>query len=294
VPNIKYNLIAVNWLDKHYKLVFTNGKCYILDKYSQTIAEAQSKNNLYQLCLQASISLKITLMTAKATKPTALPIYHWYEHLSHLHKEAIKKLKSLADGMEIAPDNPDVLMCWPCLQGKQHQTFNHTLSTRATQHLELVHSDLCGPFPTPSIAGSKYFILYIDDYSRMAWIYFLRSKTAIEVTKVFQTFKTITENTTGLKIRRFCCDNGRGEYDNRLLKDLLFTSIITVEPSPPYTQNQNSMSEWRIRTTVERTWSMLYNSGLSESFWAKACNIANYLVNCSPMKALDNMTPYEA
>ena len=39
---------------------------------------------------------------------------------------------------------------------------------------------------------------------------------------------------------------------------------------------------------------MLHDSGLSESFWAEACNTANYLVNRSPTKALDNMTPYEA
>ena len=47
VPNIKHNLMAVNRLDKHYKLVFTNGKCYISDKHGRTIAEAQSENNLY-------------------------------------------------------------------------------------------------------------------------------------------------------------------------------------------------------------------------------------------------------
>src|SRR3954452_20768536 len=126
------------------------------------------------------------------------------------------------------------------------------LSTRVTQCLELVHSDLCGPFPTPSIAGSKYFILYIDDYSQMAWIYFLCSKAADVVIKVFQTFKAITENGTGLKIRRFRCDNGRGEYDNKLFKDLLATSGITFDPSPPYTQTQNGVRERRIRTTVER------------------------------------------
>ena len=111
VPNIKHNLVAVNRLDKHYKLVFTNGKCYISDKHGRTIAEAQSENNLYRLRLQAPMSPKIALTTAKATKPTALPIHRWHERLGHLHEEAIKKLKSLADGMEIAPDNPDVPMC---------------------------------------------------------------------------------------------------------------------------------------------------------------------------------------
>ena len=66
------------------------------------------------------MSPKITLTTAKATKPTVLPIHRWHERLGYLYEEAIKKLKSLADGMEIAPDNPNVPMCRLCLQGKQH------------------------------------------------------------------------------------------------------------------------------------------------------------------------------
>src|SRR3954467_4284675 len=126
VPNIKHNLVAVNRLDKHYKLVFMNGRCYISDKHSRTIAEAQSENNLYRLRLQAPISTTMALTTAKATRPTALPIYHWHERLGHLHEEAIKRLTNIADGMEIAPSNSDVSVCRPCLQGKQHQTFNRT------------------------------------------------------------------------------------------------------------------------------------------------------------------------
>src|SRR5437763_1778521 len=106
-----------------------------------------------------------------------------------------------------------------------------------------MHLDLCSPFPTPSITGSKYFIFYIDNYSRMAWIYFLYLKAANEVMKVFQTFKAITENATGLKICHFCCDNEQGEYDNKSFKDLLATSNITFKLSLPYTQNQNGINE---------------------------------------------------
>ena len=75
------------------------------------MAEAQSENNLYRLCLQALISTTIALTTVKATRPTALPIHRWHERLGHLHEEAIKKLTSLVDRMEIVPDNSDVSMC---------------------------------------------------------------------------------------------------------------------------------------------------------------------------------------
>src|SRR5437667_4232027 len=101
----------------------------------------------------------MALTTVKATRLTALPIYHWYEHLGHLYEEAIKRLTNIADRMEIAPSNSNISVCRPCLQGKQHQTFNHMPSTRATQCLKLVHSDLCSLFPTSSIVESKYFIL---------------------------------------------------------------------------------------------------------------------------------------
>ena len=97
-----------------------NSRCYISDKYGQTIAEAQSENNLYQLCLQVPISTTIALATAKAIRPTALLIHHWYEHLGHLYEEAIKRLTNLVDRMEIAPDNSDVSVYQLCLQGKQH------------------------------------------------------------------------------------------------------------------------------------------------------------------------------
>ena len=66
------------------------------------------------------MSPKITLTTAKATKPTALLIHRWHERLGHLYEEAIKKLKSLANGMEIALDNLDIPVYQLCLQGKQH------------------------------------------------------------------------------------------------------------------------------------------------------------------------------
>ena len=58
-------------------------------------------------------------------------------------------------------------------------------STRASRKLELIHSDLCGPFPTNSVSGSRYFIIFVDDATRYTWVYFLKRKNSKEVLKVF-------------------------------------------------------------------------------------------------------------
>ena len=47
VPDIRHNLILVNWLDEAYRIIFSNGQCHISEKNSQAIVEANSKNGLY-------------------------------------------------------------------------------------------------------------------------------------------------------------------------------------------------------------------------------------------------------
>jgi len=38
---------------------------------------------------------------------------------------------------------------------------------KASECLQLVHADLCGPMNTKSLGGGRYFLLITDDYSRM-------------------------------------------------------------------------------------------------------------------------------
>ena len=116
---------------------------------------------------------------------------------------------------------------------------------RESQPLGLVHSDSCGPFRVASIAGTWYssFILFIDDSTRLAWVYFLKHKNSVEVLQAFKEFKAAAENQCGFSIKRFRCDNGLVEYDNSEFQTLLKADGISYEPSTPYTQNQNGVSE---------------------------------------------------
>jgi len=102
------------------------------------------------------------------------------------------------------------------------------------------------------MSGRRYYILYIDDFSRYTWVCFLRSKSSSEVCTVFRDFKNLVELQLKHCITRFRCDNGKGEYDNKAFRSILTEHGITYEPSPPYTQHKNGVSERMIRRTIQR------------------------------------------
>ena len=128
----------------------------------------------------------------------------------------------------------------------------------------------------------------------MVWCYFLKQKLASEVLEIFKGFKVLVEKHSGKFILCFRSDNGRGEYDNQLFQEYLTSQGITYEPSAPYTQHQNGVSERMIRTVMERARTILLESQLEDHFWAEAVNTSVYLHNRSPTQALNGITPYEA
>ena len=99
--------------------------------------------------------------------------------------------------------------CEHRLHGKQNQVSIQYTGTRATEVLELIHSDVFGPTPTPSIGGSRYYVSFIDDFLRYSWIYFIKSKS--DVFEKFREFKVLVENQLGRKIKVLRTDNG-GEF----------------------------------------------------------------------------------
>lgn len=99
-----------------------------------------------------------------------------------------------------------ITRCKACLLGKQTRLPFKKSTWRATEKLQLIHTDLCGPQVIPSLNGNRYFIIFIDDYTRMCWIYFMKQKS--EVAEVFQKFKKWVENQSGCKIQVIRSDNG--------------------------------------------------------------------------------------
>ena len=72
-------------------------------------------------------------------------------------------------------------VCKGCVKGKK--TFPSSKS-KAKGILEIIHSDVCGPMSSSSLSGYVYYVSFIDDFSRMTWIYFMKNKD-----EVFSKFK---------------------------------------------------------------------------------------------------------
>jgi len=117
----------------------------------------------------------------------------------------------MVDGILEPLDLKDFQVCIECIKGKR--TNERKLSAqRAKDVLELIHTDICGPFPTASWNGQQYFITFIDDYSLYGYLYLIHEKS--HSFDVFKSFKTEVELQLGKKIKAVKSDRG-GEYYGR-------------------------------------------------------------------------------
>jgi len=95
--------------------------------------------------------------------------------------------KQLVNGLDLLSDI-ELSFCEGCIEGKMHKKPHKPVGEiRSTKKLHLVHSDVCGPMHTQSVGGNKYFVTFIDDYSRYTAVYFMKKKS--EVIEKFKEFK---------------------------------------------------------------------------------------------------------
>ena len=98
-----------------------------------------------------------------------------------------------------------------CLLGKMTKAPFTGSPERATDLLELIHTDMCGPMSTAARGGYQYFITFTDDLSRYGYVYLMRHKS--ETFERFKEFQNEVENQRGKKIKALRSDRG-GEYLN--------------------------------------------------------------------------------
>ena len=95
-----------------------------------------------------------------------------------------------------------------------------------------VHRDLCGPLPVVSFSGYKYFLTFIDDFSRRTLVYFLKLKS--EVFNMFLAFKAFVEKQSGHQILTLRFDNGEEYVNNKFIK-FFIEHGIQLQHIVPYT-----------------------------------------------------------
>lgn len=127
----------------------------------------------------------------------------WHARLGH---PQAKTLKNVLNKIHVTAsfDNNDV--CESCQFGKLSQASFPKSDSATTKPLELVYSDLWGPAPVNSSEGFRYYMLFVDDYSRHMWIYPLKYKS--EAFKVFTYFHCFAEKQLDAKLKCLQTDWG--------------------------------------------------------------------------------------
>jgi transposase InsO family protein len=155
-------------------------------------------------------------------------------------------------------------------------SFPKEASYRAKKVLELVHTDIYGPITPNSLGKHRYFITFIDDFSRRTWVYILKEKS--DVFFVFKKFKVLVENLSGECIKTLRSDRG-SEFTSKEFVNFCEQKGIIRFLTVPYSPQQNRVAERKNRTILDMVRSMLKSKNMPKEFWAEAVRCAVYLQN---------------
>ena len=212
VPDLKSNILSMGQLmEKGYSILMKDRVLYLKDKSDRLIARVEmKKNRMYKLDLKIVQERCLKL----DVKDEAMM---WHFRFGHLHFGGLAELvkKEMVRGLPTVEFEKK--FCEECVLGKHPRTsFSRTAEYRAKEQLGLIHTDICGPITPESFSGKRYFISFIDDFSRKTWVYFLKEKS--EVFQVFKRFKAMVEKETGMPIKSVRSDRGGEFISSELMK----------------------------------------------------------------------------
>ncbi|KAJ6978380.1 hypothetical protein NC653_026695 [Populus alba x Populus x berolinensis] len=215
--------------------------------------------------------------------------YFWHKKLGHPNSNVLTHLMKHGNFGNKNSFSTEFLDCSSCKLGKSKALSFPSHGSRASECFEIIHTDVWGISPVISHAQYKYFVTFIDDFSRFTWIYFLRSKA--DVFSTFQAFVVFVEYqfSAHIKILR---SNSRGEYMSKEFQEYLKNKGILSQRSCPYTPQQNVVAEHKNRVLLDVVRTLLIDSSIPTRFWVEALSTAVHLINHLPSQVLNFASPY--
>jgi transposase InsO family protein len=267
-------------------VIFDKNVGKVVDQNKRTVLVADRVNELYYL---RDKTPTCNIVTKNNKERKSLEI--WHRRMGHLNARdlVISVRNGKVRGVDLIVPR-EKIDCEVCILGKMTRTPFPKNTDRKSELLEIVHSDVCGPMRIESNGNARYFVTFIDDFSKWCEIRLLKKKD--EVFKAFEEYKASAEKRTGKSIKYLQSDNGkefRNERFDAFLKEHGIGRRLTVTNNP----EQNGVAERRNRTLVEMARCLLIQSGLPSSFWGEAVNTANYIRNRCPSNSLNGETAYQ-
>uniref|UniRef100_A0A2N9HBF7 Integrase catalytic domain-containing protein n=1 Tax=Fagus sylvatica TaxID=28930 RepID=A0A2N9HBF7_FAGSY len=210
--------------------------------------------------------------------------YQWHCRLGHPSSVNLKHL---------VPTLPTFsnFNCETCELSKHHRaTFKLRTDDPCLHPFELVHSDIWGPARTTGLCDARYFVTFIDDHSRLTWVYVLKDRS--QLFSVFQSFYAEISNQFNAKLLAFRTDNAR-EYLDSAFQQFLESRGIIHQTSCVRTPQQNGIAERKNGPILAIARALMLQMNVPKLFWADAVLTAAYLLNRMPSRILKGKSPFE-
>jgi hypothetical protein len=208
----------------------------------------------------------------------------WHNRLGHPNFQYLKHLfPDLFKNVDCSS-----FECESCVLAKSHKMSYSSRPYHASKPFYLIHSDVWGPSKITTQFGKRWFVTFIDDHTRLCWVYLMKDKS--EVSNIFQCFSKMIETQFDTKISISRSDNGT-EYFNKNLKEFLQHKGIQQQSTCPSTPQQNGTAERKNRHLLEVARAIMFESNVPKFLWGDAVLTASYLINRMPTRVLNYLTP---
>ncbi|XP_059590837.1 retrovirus-related Pol polyprotein from transposon RE1 isoform X2 [Vitis vinifera] len=184
--------------------------------------------------------------------------------------------------------NPASYHCEICQFAKHTRTIYPQIPYKPSTVFSLIHSDVWGPSRIKNISGTRWFVTFVDDHTRVTWVFLMKEKS--EVGHIFQTFNLMVQNQFNSKIQVLKSDNAKEYFTSSLSTYLQNHGIIHIS-SCVDTPQQNGVAERKNRHLLEVTRCLMFSSNVPNYFWGEAILTATYLINRMPSRVLTFQSP---
>jgi transposase InsO family protein len=289
VPKLACNLLSVSKLSKDSNccVTFFESHCTFQDQSSgRTIGSARMINGLYYFDDNLSSDKKAQGFSSISSISVREQIMVWHCRLGHPSFSYLKHLfPSLFKNINSAS-----FQCESCLLSKSHRATYFPKPYRASKPLYLFHSDVWGPSKVTTMSRKRWFVTFIDDHTRLCWIYLMHEKSEVE--KIFKDFYNMIENQFQTKISILRSDNGT-EYFNKVLKSFFQEKGISHQSSYRDTPQQNGIAKRKNKHLLKVARAIMFYMNIPKYLWGDAILTPSYLINRMSTRVLQYITPLD-
>ena len=180
-------------------------------------------------------------------------------------------------------------MCESCQLGKHRRSsYSSRDAIPSSIPFGLLHCDVLNPSRTPSISGHCYYTVFVNDYTRVSWVYLLCDCFEAVTTVTHFIIEVVTQYSTTPKI--LCIDNAL-EFVRTSLRIFCADHAIMHQLTCPHTSQQNYVAERKHRQLLHITRTLLIEMHVQSYLWSDALMTATYLQNRLPSAPLGGVIP---